>query len=152
MTASAPLVLDTFLPYRLSVLSNRVSAALARIYQTRFDLKLPEWRVMAVLGRTPGLSASAIVEVTAMDKVAISRAVARLVALGRVVATPDPDDARRQVLALTAEGQAIYAQIVPLARALESALLDRLSPAQRITLDALLQTLDDAARDLPETM
>jgi DNA-binding MarR family transcriptional regulator len=146
------LVLDTFLPYRLSVLSNRVSAALARIYQTRFDLKLPEWRVMAVLGRTPGLSASAIVEVTAMDKVAISRAVARLVALGRVVATPDPDDARRQVLALTAEGQAIYAQIVPLARALESALLDRLSPAQRITLDALLQTLDDAARDLPETM
>ena len=48
---AARLDLDDFLPYRLSVLTNRVSGAIARHYSERFGLSVPEWRVMAVLGR-----------------------------------------------------------------------------------------------------
>ena len=72
------LELERFLPYRLSVLSNRISDAIAREYSQRFALGVTEWRVMAVLGRWPGLSASDVARRTAMDKVAVSRAVARL--------------------------------------------------------------------------
>ena len=61
--------LDAFLPYRLSVLSNRISQDIARLYADRFDLGITEWRVLAVLGRYPGLSASELADRTAMDKV-----------------------------------------------------------------------------------
>ena len=52
--ASRRLALDAFVPYRLSVLTNQVSSAIARHYADRFGLTIPEWRVMAVLGDTPG--------------------------------------------------------------------------------------------------
>jgi hypothetical protein len=49
--AHAPLELERFLPYRLSILSNTVSQSIAAEYQDRFELSMTEWRVMAVLGR-----------------------------------------------------------------------------------------------------
>ena len=70
--------LDRLFSYRLSVLSNRISGAISREYHRRFGLAITEWRVMAVLGRFPGLSAGEVAARTAMDKVAVSRAVARL--------------------------------------------------------------------------
>ena len=84
MVDHAPLELERFLPYRLSILSNRVSQAIAREYTERFNLSMTEWRVMAVLARFngEGMSAREVAERTAMDKVAVSRALARL-ALGR---------------------------------------------------------------------
>ena len=55
--AAERLVLERFVPYRLSILSNRVSRAIAARYAKAFDLTIPEWRVIAVLGRRPGLTA-----------------------------------------------------------------------------------------------
>ncbi|HKF72197.1 MAG TPA: MarR family transcriptional regulator, partial [Stellaceae bacterium] len=43
------LILERFLPYRLSTLTLRISNAIARSYERRFNLSVPEWRVMAVL-------------------------------------------------------------------------------------------------------
>ena len=76
--------LEDFLPYRLSILSNTVSGSIAAGYAEAFDLSIPEWRVMAVLGRHPGLSAIEVSERTLMDKVAVSRAVAKLLKKGRL--------------------------------------------------------------------
>ena len=69
------LKLEEFLPYRLAVLSNTVSTTVARAYDKRFKVSIPEWRVIAILGRFPGLSAVEVAERTMMDKVAVSRAV-----------------------------------------------------------------------------
>ena len=82
-TPHAQLELKNFLPYRLSVLSNRISSSIAREYSQRFGLGVTEWRVIAVLGRYPDLSAGEVAARTAMDKVAVSRAVARLLERGR---------------------------------------------------------------------
>lgn len=150
-SASAPLVLEQFLPYRLSVLSNRVSRAVARLYENQFDLKLPEWRVMAVLGPAPHLTASEITDITAMDKVAISRALKRLIAMGRITASGDPDDARRQRLELSSAGQTLYQQIVPLAKSVEAQLLDVISNADRPVLNRLIDQLNIAAGRLEKT-
>lgn len=142
------LVLEEFLPYRLSILSNRVSRAIARRYAKTFDLTIPEWRVIAVLGRRPGLTAKEIAEATEMDKVAVSRAVARLIVAGRVTAKPDPNDARRQLLSLTRDGESVHARIAPIALASEERLLAALSQRERAQLDALLGRLLDAASRL----
>ena len=142
------LVLEDFLPYRLSILSNRVSRAIAARYAKAFDLTIPEWRIIAVLGRRPGLTAKEVAEATEMDKVAVSRAVAKLVESRRVVARADREDARRQILSLTSQGESVHARIAPIALASEQKLLSTLNNDERKQLDALLDRLLGAAREL----
>jgi DNA-binding MarR family transcriptional regulator len=143
--AAAGLVLDRFVPYRLSVLSNTVSRAIARIYAERFKLAIPDWRVMAVLGQEAPLSARDVCARTAMDKVRVSRALGRLIERGIVVRTVAERDRRRSVLSLSAAGEAIYAEIAPLALNAEAKLLDELSEEERHLLDLLLRKLLDRA-------
>lgn len=141
--ASAGLELEQFLPYRLSVLSNRISGAIAREYSQRFDLGVTEWRVMAVLGRYPDLSAGEVAQRTAMDKVAVSRAVASLLASGRLQRDIHGDDRRRSVLRLSPAGHAIYDEVAPLALAFERNLLGDMDGAERALLFRLLDKLDE---------
>mgnify|MGYP001554489842 CR=1 FL=1 len=140
--AEPQLNLDTFLPYRLSVLSNRVSDAIARQYSERFDLSIPEWRIIAVLGQTPNLSAGDVARRTAMDKVQVSRAVTSLVASKRLARSEDGEDARIVRLSLTAKGRSIYEEVAPLALHLEGLLLSSLSSQERAALQALMLKLD----------
>lgn len=147
-TPAELLVLEDFLPYRLSILSNRVSRAIAARYARAFDLTIPEWRIIAVLGRRPGLTAKEVAEATEMDKVAVSRAVAKLVESKRVVARADREDARRQILSLTSQGESVHARIAPLALASEQKLLSTLNNDERKQLDALIDRLLGAAREL----
>ena len=146
--ADAPLLLEEFLPSRLAVLANAVSRAIARRYEDEFGLSIPEWRVMALLGVSPGLTASEVADATPMDKVAVSRAVRGLMDAGRVRATADAADGRRQRLSLTPAGAAIYRRIVPLARALEEQLIADLDARDRAALDDLIDRLEVAARTL----
>ncbi|HEY4559686.1 MAG TPA: MarR family winged helix-turn-helix transcriptional regulator [Lysobacter sp.] len=140
---AATLDLEHFLPYRLSVLSNRVSGAIARVYSERFGLGVTEWRVMAVVGRYPGLSAGEVAQRTAMDKVAVSRAVAGLVEADRIERETHGDDRRRSVLRLSATGRAVYDEIAPLALAFEQRLLDGMPADERDALFRLLDRLDE---------
>ncbi|MCX7514561.1 MarR family winged helix-turn-helix transcriptional regulator [Frateuria sp. STR12] len=137
----APLELEHFLPYRLSILSNTISQAIADDYQRRFDLSVTEWRVMAVLGRFDGLSAREVAERTAMDKVAVSRALARLVEAGRVDRAIHDGDKRRSVLNLSEAGWAIHDQVAPMARAREREVLARLTAEERTWLERILDRL-----------
>jgi DNA-binding MarR family transcriptional regulator len=133
--------LEHFLPYRLSVLSNRISQDIARLYADRFGLGITEWRLIAVLGRYPGLSAGELAERTAMDKVAVSRAVASLLAAGRLKRDTHGDDRRRSVLELSEEGYRVYAEVAP---AYERRLLSNLDAQDRAALSRLIDLLGDA--------
>ena len=135
--------LGEFLPYRLSVLSNRISRAIADGYEEQFQLSLPEWRVMAVLGGEPDLSAAQVAERTAMDKVAVSRAVNKLLESGRLERHFSPEDKRRSVLALSEEGRKIYREVIPIALGYESKILDKLSEPEKLALMSLLNKLED---------
>jgi DNA-binding MarR family transcriptional regulator len=147
-TAAERLILERFLPYRLSILSNRVSRAIAAGYAKAFGLTIPEWRIIAVLGRRPGLTAKEVAEATEMDKVTVSRAVAKLVAARRVSAGVHEMDGRAQSLTLTTQGEALHARIAPMAIESERRLLAALSDGERAQFDALVDRLLSAARDL----
>ena len=135
--------LDRFVPYRLSILTNRISNAIARHYSERFGLTIAEWRVMAVLGQSPGLSAREVALRTEMDKVQVSRAVASLVRRRRVQKTMDGADGRVMRLALTLRGQAIHDEIVPQALKLEEQFLSGLDSRERATFDRLIEKLSN---------
>jgi DNA-binding MarR family transcriptional regulator len=143
MPRHAPIELEKFVPYQLSIVSNTISQAIADEYQKRFDLGTTEWRVMAVLGRYDGegLSARQVARLTAMDKVAISRALARLVEGGRVLRRVHHGDKRRLVLRLSAAGWRIHDAVAPLARRHERAFLEKLSTEERRWLAGILDKL-----------
>lgn len=138
------LELERFLPYRLSILSNTISQAIAALYGERFQLNVTQWRVLAVLGRYPNLSAVELAERTRMDKVAVSRAVNELLSAGRLARATDPDDRRRSVLNLSAAGRAVYEEVAPLALACEARLLSALSASERAALERILDKLTTA--------
>ncbi|WP_457095320.1 MarR family winged helix-turn-helix transcriptional regulator [Lysobacter sp. P5_B9] len=143
--------LDRFLPYRLSVLSNRVSQTIASAYARRFGLGVTEWRVIAVLGRYPGLSANGVAARTAMDKVAVSRTVARLLERGLLQRDTHDDDRRRSVLELSPDGYGIYDEVVPVALDYERRLLEPLDADERAQLDRLLVKLSTGVAGLAES-
>lgn len=148
MAGNTALELEKFLPYRLSVLSNTVSQAIAREYEDRFQLSITEWRVVAVLGRYEGLSAREVAERTAMDKVAVSRAVAELMKDGRVRRATADHDKRQSVLSLTAKGRKVYDEVAPLALQHEQRLLAHLDAQEREWLGRIIEKLLQAEKAL----
>ena len=139
---AADFALEAFLPYRLSVVTNRASRLFARRYADKFGLSIPEWRVLAVVGRFGGLSATEVVERTGMDKVKVSRAVRGQLDRALLAREADAEDRRVQRLAMTQDGRRLHAAIVPQARALEAELLAALPEPDRVALHALLDRLD----------
>ena len=133
--------LKEFLPYRLSIVTNRISVSFSRLYSEKFGLSIPEWRVMAVLGQQPGLSADDVCSETEMDKVPVSRAVTKLLNKGLLERNFSGDDRRRSILCLSEAGYAMYAQIVPLALTYEAELKAALSEQEQLQLERLLDKL-----------
>lgn len=138
---SKQLILEDFLPYRLAILSHTVSTSIARAYDQRFGLTIPEWRVIAILGRFPGLSAVEVANRTMMDKVAVSRAVTKLIKSGRVDREFADADRRRSILNLSEEGRKVHDEVAPLALRIEDDLLHGLSEEEVETLNTIIERL-----------
>ncbi|MCC5981082.1 MAG: winged helix-turn-helix transcriptional regulator [Oceanicaulis sp.] len=139
------LILSDYLPYRLSVVSNKASGLIARAYQARFGLSIWEWRVIAVLGGGEAITAQAICEATAMDKVTVSRALRALAERSLVQRRPSPTDKRAALVSLTGDGRAIYEEIAPLALEWERSLLEGFSREEAEQLSRLLERLEAQA-------
>lgn len=142
---AATLALAGFLPYRFSIVAERISHAFAASYEREFGLTIPEWRVMAILGERSPRTTQEVIEATAMDRVKVSRAVIRLADKALLARTPHPGDQRAQMLRLTRRGLAVYRRIVPLAHRLQAELAAALDPEERRVLDRILPKLHAAA-------
>ena len=142
--------LHAFLPYRLAVAAETVSRALAVVYNARFDLTRDEWRVLAWLAEDRGVTATELGARSALDKMQVSRALARMERDGLVERTPDPDDRRNLLVRLKAPGRALYKKVVPMAQAREAFLLDALDADERKIFDRALTKLQARARQLLE--
>lgn len=133
--------LEDFLPYRLAILSHSVSHSIATVYGDRFDLSIPEWRVIAIVGRFPGLSAVEVAERTVMDKVAVSRAVTKLIKNGRIDRQFADADRRRSILNLSEKGLELHNEVAPFALKMEADLLDDLTADEIEMLDTVIDKL-----------
>ena len=135
------LILKDFLPYRLAVLSHTVSSLIAHVYDKQFGLTIPEGRVIAILGRFPGSSAVEVAERTMLDKVAVSRAVTKLIKAGRLDRKFANTDRRRSILTLSFEGRKVYDEIAAVALAKENELLQGLDDEQIVVLNSAIDRL-----------
>ncbi len=135
------LILEEFLPYRLSVLSHTISTTIAKTYEKRFGISIPEWRVIAILGRFPGLSAVEVADRTMMDKVAVSRAVTKLIKNGRIHREFADADRRRSILNLSEEGRQVHDEVAPLALAFERDLLQGIDEEELKAFNTVVERL-----------
>ena len=148
MTRSPRLDLEAFIPYRLSLASNAVSQALAQAYEERFQLRMVEWRVLAVLAEHGELTQQEVVGWTKMDKVTVSRAAHVLERRRLVRRVTNAEDARSLRLSLTAQGRNLHARVVPALLELETQVLEGLDRKEIETLNALLRRLESSASRL----
>lgn len=137
--------LGEYLPYRLSVAANAVSQLIARAYGDRFDLKVPEWRLIAVLADEGPLTPQSLCERTVMDKVTVTRAAQALVRRRILRREPNASDGRSHRLRLTPAGKELHRRIAPLALEYEARLLAHIGQPEAERLKRQLQRLQKIA-------
>ena len=133
--------LEDFIPFKLAVVANRVSQSIGHLFETRFDLQIPEWRILMALYAYGRLPFYELVERTSMDKARVSRAQRRLVDLRMIETEVDPGDARKLLLTITTEGARICKRILPEAAAREAWYMAALTEEEHHQLDAILDKL-----------
>ena len=146
-----PLVLDDFIPYRLSFTSNLVSDTIAGTYEALFGLSIPEWRLVAVIAETGGITQGQIGQRTRMDKVTVSRAAIALVDRGLLERRPNPDDRRSHVLVLTAAGRDLHGAVAPKALDIQTRIFAGFDAADLAQFVAMLRRIDAVTLALRES-
>jgi DNA-binding MarR family transcriptional regulator len=121
-----------------------VSDAIATAYRALFGLRIPEWRLIAVIAEGEGMTPQSLGLATRMDKVTVSRAAAALVERGLVERRPNPADQRSHLLALSATGRALYDDVAPKALELEAEIFGGFAPVELDRLRAMLARIEAA--------
>jgi DNA-binding MarR family transcriptional regulator len=134
--------LPSFLPFRLNRLAAEISHRLSAIYAERFELDIPQWRVLATLADGAEWTAQEIVASTRTHKSTISRAVAELETRKLVSRVQHEADGRAMTLQLTARGRQVMERLIPLAKRFEAELLSALTPADRRSLTEGIASLE----------
>ena len=139
---STDFLLEDFLPYQITVLASHIALAFSKQHAERFGLSIPEWRVVATIGRYQSVTSAFLQEKTAMDKAKVSRAVTRLVASKLLERTENQADLRSNYLSLTPEGLTLFNKIVPIAKRLEQEMISQVSAEELATFKKVLQCFD----------
>lgn len=134
--------LASFLPFRLNRLAAEISDRLSAIYAERFDLDIPQWRVLATLADGEEWTAKDIVASTRTHKSTISRAVAELEARKLVSRVQHEADGRAMTLQLTGRGRQLMDRLIPLAKSFEAELLSAMAPTHSRSLAEGIASLE----------
>ena len=140
--------LNAFLPYQFSQLADVVSHSVATVYESRLGISRDDWRVLVAVNQARHMRATDIAQHTTLDKMQVSRAIARLEKKGFLSRTADTDDKRQQILAVTPAGQAAYREVSPLMMARNDYLLQDLTPTEREVLQRYLDQVLNRAQQL----
>ncbi len=126
---------------RPGFLFRRCRQRLGALYLERapdLDLTLQQYTVLHGLREYPWIEQTALCDVIMLDRSTVATLLARLEEKGLLTRKPATDNRRKNLVALTPDGEAILATVVPILNAVEVELLGTLSPGEQATLLALL--------------
>lgn len=135
--------LATFLPYRVSMLSSKLSNSFAKVYSDKYQLTVPQWRVIVHLAEKKTLTAKEICIEAGLDKSTTSRAVKQLLDIEIIIGKQAKTDKRATELALTAKGNTLYQELSNDAAKWQETLFKSLSSEEQTVLFSILQKLDE---------
>jgi len=131
--------LATFVPYRISILATLIRRALGEIYRDDPGLTEPEWKVLTTLAHKGPLPSGDIGLHMTLDRMAISRALSRLIELKLVGRAPFEHDQRMSEVNLTPHGSRTFDKLARQAAAIEDAIL---APLDRAEVTEFLRLID----------
>lgn len=143
-----PRILRDLLIYRLGRLYATAGAMTLRVCEGEFGIPRREWRLLAVLGESGAIQPSELARRAELDRARTSRALTGLQAKGLVERHAVASDRRLAQVALTDEGRALFARMLPRVAAINGAVLALLTDAEVATLDGLLEDLQQQATQL----
>ena len=140
-----PIDLREYLTFRLLRIAAKLTQGFIKSYTSQFEIGLPEWRTLGMLGQFGPLSSIRIAEYAEMDRGSISRAVAWLEQRDLVRRMDDPTHQRRKMVAITAAGKQLHDRIAAHAQARQRRAMELFTPAEREVINLALGRLDQWA-------
>lgn len=137
-----------FLPYRAARLADAVSRAVAPVYSERFGLSRDEWRVLVAVAGDDQMKTTDLIAHTTLDKMQVSRALARMESAALIERIPDPEDGRARIVRPTEAARKLYKKIVPMVQAREAFLLDAITAQEREVLFSAIDRIIERALQL----
>lgn len=145
-----PSAIQDLLLFRLSKIVSIGGSMVTRICEGQFGITRREWAVLALIAQADEMRWSRIIEQSELDNARLSRAVSSLVAKGLALKRQVPS--RGVWVSLTDSGRTVFAELFPVARAVNLRLLEGLSEAERRQLDLALDSIHQRAADLATGM
>ena len=135
--------------HQLLKLTNRLMAPFSTHLAHRYKISLNEFRLLMTIGALGQTASHELAELTGVNVMSVSRAVATLERHGRIEVVRDPANRRRKWLTLTPEGRRLYEIMRPQSEKVADYLFSELAPAEVGQLGKILTHLIDTleARD-----
>ncbi len=131
--------LDSFLPYRLSVLSRLTQDFLAAALGES-GVTIAQWRVFLCLTRVGPSHLNGLAAMTRLPQSSLSRSIAQMAERGLVRNVRNPDDRRVARIEMTAAGRREFARLT---RRIDAACQDafRMNPAEEASFRSMVDAL-----------
>ena len=137
--SGAALSVDVFITTLMSQVGNALRRKITIPYADQFELTVSEWRLLALIAHAGRVAFSELVVQSTSDKALVSRTLKLLEKRELVVLDAQGNTPRKKLYCeITQKGQALHAQVMPLAQAAQARALRQLSVAER---DALFRAL-----------
>lgn len=129
---------------KLNVVNVKMSRQIGQAVQKLADLRLPEWRILALLAEAGSLSQADIRNQIGMDKGQISRTVKNMLANDLVVSEAGAAKTRNVRLSLTEKGTSVHERVGVMMDQRNAELLGMLTPEQKTSLFEGLERIEQA--------
>lgn len=127
--------------HQLLKLTNRLMAPFSTHLSHRYRISLNEFRMLMTIGALGRTASHELAELTGVNVMSVSRAVATLERHGRIEIRPDSANRRRKWLALTEEGERLYTAMRPQSELVADYLFSELSAQEIGQLDCIVDRL-----------
>ncbi len=132
---------EVVLLHRLLKLTNRLMAPFSTHLAHRYKISVNEFRLLMTVGGLGRTASHEVAELTGVNAMSVSRAVATLQRHGRLVVEPDEDNRRRKWLSLSEEGERLYQIMRPQTETVAHYLFGKLNDAELAGFEQIVERL-----------
>lgn len=141
---------DDFIIVRAVAFANKIQRIMLRDVLARHDMPLLEWRILFSIARFGDCHLRHICRHTSLDPAHGSRAAAELDRKGLIRRYADPEDGRRKLMAMTADGRAMFDAIWPEAQQLIKQITNQMDKDDFLQFKGLLDRANAIAAPILE--
>lgn len=136
--------------WQICFIANSFVFPINAFFDKEYEISRLEFVILYILAHRDNLMAWEICRISSLPKNNVSRGVQKLEQKGRIERSPDPDDARRALLHMTAAGRAFYEELLEHYQSRANAFLSLLDDDDKADLERITVKLSKALPTLPK--